>query len=1184
MDLASLKFVVDTSELKQASTEIERLGTAVTKLNKPMQEAANASKQLNKEQSETASNTNKASESVKKHTSVLERQQMILESMAEGFSKGQASTIAYAKAAGIAADELDILKNTLVSIKTLQGTDPFDKSIGIVQSWTNKVNAATEAQKLYAQGLNLTFSQMEELGREKLRLIEKYKIEGKTIGDAEKEYQKLVGTAVQLNATRQEIINGIDKEQKAASDSAKAKAYLAKEDERVNRLISEQGTISSATNNALIRYQKNLEMSGLTAGEQAKKLEAYKESLLSVQKAAGNRQVDYLSRALGPQITDIAVGLATGQSPMMVLLQQGGQLRDQFALAGVAGKDMGNMLTKAAVGMIASVKDVGIAIGGSIISVFVAAGKSMTQFIGSLTGINSAVEAMKGALVSNMGMAARPFLATMNTIGTVLTFLSGTVLVAGVAALVAYGVALKEVNEQEKEASLTAAMHGGQLGLTQTKILDLSKSFAGSTGNIGAYMGAIDTAAKAGNIFSGSLEDVTTAAIQLEKVGGQSIKETIKQASEIGDKPTEGLIKYAKQLGTIPVEILKQVDALEKAGNKTEAATLAQREYAKSLKTATDEIKENMGTLPKLFLTISEYASKMWDSILNLGRKETPIERINELGKQLAELTASPNYGTDKRYSKREEQINREIAALQKQIITEFEAGKAKEQNASKAAKFEESLKVKLNTELPKDLQLEADKAKYADRKKLADAENKNLLEANKLQYAMGLKDIGQFTNDELAILRNANAERIILNEDFITTLEKDQKLQEEAAKKAYGVQLKQGKAEDRPKALEEYNKRLDEIRSKYKNLIDSTNTDTSVSIEKVQEAISKQYELIGQGFKSVVEGGKHFKLTMDEIAEKRKIEIEDAKAMAGLTGEALVKAQAETQLRVQQSKALTDLADAYEKASKHLDTLKGQEGTSQYDTAKKAKDAAEIALNGARIDAKVAQEKAGIDAVEQYRDWSTKRLNAYGAAFEKMFSGMADAIVEFAKTGKLNFSDLINSMLADLLRFESRKMMTNMLDSMGGGKGIFNSLTSLFTGSPTTAQANGGVWDAGIQKFANGGAFTNSIVSEPTVFKFAKGTGLMGEAGPEAIMPLTRGSDGKLGVQSSGSGGNVSVQVINNSNAQATTNETTDSRGNRKIEVIIGDMTASEISRSGSASQKSMRSTFGLQPQLIRR
>jgi lambda family phage tail tape measure protein len=66
-----------------------------------------------------------------------------------------------------------------------------------------------------------------------------------------------------------------------------------------------------------------------------------------------------------------------------------------------------------------------------------------------------------------------------------------------------------------------------------------------------------------------------------------------------------------------------------------------------------------------------------------------------------------------------------------------------------------------------------------------------------------------------------------------------------------------------------------------------------------------------------------------------------------------------------------------------------------------------------------------------------------------------------------------------------------------------------------------GGVFaQNGIQPFARGG-----IVNGPTLFPFAKGTGLMGEAGPEAIMPLRRGRDGNLGVMSSG-GGTTNVVV----------------------------------------------------------
>ncbi|MFB2551015.1 phage tail tape measure protein [Ensifer soli] len=66
--------------------------------------------------------------------------------------------------------------------------------------------------------------------------------------------------------------------------------------------------------------------------------------------------------------------------------------------------------------------------------------------------------------------------------------------------------------------------------------------------------------------------------------------------------------------------------------------------------------------------------------------------------------------------------------------------------------------------------------------------------------------------------------------------------------------------------------------------------------------------------------------------------------------------------------------------------------------------------------------------------------------------------------------------------------------------------------------QAIGGFFSGGVTPFAKGG-----VVAAPTYFPLAGGTGLAGEAGPEAILPLRRGSDGTLGV-SGGSGGAVHV------------------------------------------------------------
>ncbi|MFZ1341144.1 MAG: phage tail tape measure protein [Paracoccaceae bacterium] len=67
---------------------------------------------------------------------------------------------------------------------------------------------------------------------------------------------------------------------------------------------------------------------------------------------------------------------------------------------------------------------------------------------------------------------------------------------------------------------------------------------------------------------------------------------------------------------------------------------------------------------------------------------------------------------------------------------------------------------------------------------------------------------------------------------------------------------------------------------------------------------------------------------------------------------------------------------------------------------------------------------------------------------------------------------------------------------------------------------ANGGAFAQGkVMPFANGG-----VVSSPTAFPMRGGRGLMGEAGPEAIMPLARGADGRLGVQAAGGGRPVNV------------------------------------------------------------
>lgn len=120
---------------------------------------------------------------------------------------------------------------------------------------------------------------------------------------------------------------------------------------------------------------------------------------------------------------------------------------------------------------------------------------------------------------------------------------------------------------------------------------------------------------------------------------------------------------------------------------------------------------------------------------------------------------------------------------------------------------------------------------------------------------------------------------------------------------------------------------------------------------------------------------------------------------------------------------------------------------------------------------------------------------------------------------------------------------------------------------------ANGNVYSGGnIIPFRDGGAFTNSIVDSPTLFPFAEGTGLMGEAGPEAIMPLTRTATGELGVRAEG--GAVNVYIQNNTGAEVTTQETNGPNG-RELQVVIGNVVKGQIANG--AYDQPMKSRYGI-------
>lgn len=162
--------------------------------------------------------------------------------------------------------------------------------------------------------------------------------------------------------------------------------------------------------------------------------------------------------------------------------------------------------------------------------------------------------------------------------------------------------------------------------------------------------------------------------------------------------------------------------------------------------------------------------------------------------------------------------------------------------------------------------------------------------------------------------------------------------------------------------------------------------------------------------------------------------------------------------------------------------------------------------------------------------DDTLSKIREAGQSLGQSFGGILRGLLDKTTSWKDALLGALNSVLVYM----------NKMNVAQGGAGIFGGgfVQSLIGGFLGLSFAKGGVFAGGaLTPFANGG-----VVSGPTVFPMANGMGLMGEAGPEAVMPLRRLPSGRLGVEASGGGrGGVNISiggtsVTINGNADAAT------------------------------------------------
>jgi hypothetical protein len=151
---------------------------------------------------------------------------------------------------------------------------------------------------------------------------------------------------------------------------------------------------------------------------------------------------------------------------------------------------------------------------------------------------------------------------------------------------------------------------------------------------------------------------------------------------------------------------------------------------------------------------------------------------------------------------------------------------------------------------------------------------------------------------------------------------------------------------------------------------------------------------------------------------------------------------------------------------------------------------------------------KVEIAAKEQYRiEQMSQLMDTVSGHIESAFMSFVDG----SKSVEDAFKSMLRNIILAVYQQEVAKPAANA---------ISNVISAIF-------KADGGAFNKGVEFYANGG-----VVGSPTMFGHSGGLGVMGEAGPEAIMPLKRGKNGKLGVQMEGS--SQPVVVNNNFNISA--------------------------------------------------
>ncbi|WP_336341249.1 phage tail tape measure protein [Pseudomonas atacamensis] len=723
-------------------------------------------------------------------------------------------------------------------------------------------------------------------------------------------------------------------------------------------------------------------------------------------------------------------------------------------------------------------------------------------------------------------------------------------------------------SEEQDSYNKSLILTGNYAGVSAGQIGDMARQVSATVGTTGQAAEVLALLAGNGKIAGESFTGITQAAVSMQEATGKAVSETVAEFAKLADDPVKASAALNEQYHYLTASVYSQIAALEKQGDHAGAVKLATESFADAINERTPRILENLSFWEKGYNAVARAA----DGLKNIGRSDLGAD-IEQARRDLAGAQA----GGVGLFQNKQEMIDlyqNRLNMLEDQQAAEAdiakwqgEQAKAQGDAVSSMAKVDALTKSAWTNEQKRTEAIKEYKRQLEDIRKVAPndlrlnqaAIDKNLANINdqfKDSKAPGSQvDLTSFNSakNDLAVIsaeyKNAQKEldaaqkaglvsqadyalkreALIGNErDEVTAAYEAEIAALEAAKAkkttsaAQSIQLDQKIADARAgmvKAQKEADSELEVLA-----------TSETGRLAKQERAISSYVQALSQ--------------------QQRALELAGQRAVLGV-GQGDRQNALNGELNSQQDRFAQQSLELENQRSDPSRNMSEEEFARKSQALADANKAAtdQIRQNYADVDkAQGDWTKGATSAWANYLDSASNIAGQTKTLFGNAFSSMEDAVVNFAMTGKLSFADFTKSILADMARIATRQASSALLSSLvgaatsyftggGGGNGLAAGsagATSSNLGASSAGysgsyfpQALGGAWSSGVQMFANGGAFANNIVSTPTAFGIAGGrAGVMGEAGPEAIMPLTRTSSGKLGVLAAGGGSGTTISI----------------------------------------------------------